>query len=1183
MVDTPKVIGPDGVARSTTIFSTTIPNKFFQGSMDPSTVDMQISVRGAPFTSDPDLIVFEGDTFNFPNAATFPDGLELAPGLNVIEVRSISFSGAVSMSARVEVTLVQQANIGLITSPPTNVSVERFQDEVGLRIEGLNNIASFRGINFYASRFQGGGATGYQRINVNIVTDFDVVQEASTIFEFESENAIATNPDGTPAADPLYVKIKQTQTSSNDVIENLEDISLTPELAAAITEQEQASLLKTDFVQVTEISETVDTIRTVVTTDAVTNRNFYIFRHNRQYGPDNTPATVPIGEFASTALTVPLYYVATAVYYDSDAQAEVESAFSIEVAGQPTIINENLGTFPSPARLDIVETTIGSLTRTTPQLAVQQGAVIRDTVVDPAANELIKQRLLVDFIYRIQSFDTLLQIDGVTSQGTPTPVNQSPYKQALQQVWSLTNPDQVQTIIDEAFNQLASRNGVFRKAGTRARGFVTFFTRQQPTATIFIPLGTRVASGGIQLSTVTDASLPLENLASFYNPTTGLYQVDVQVQAVLPGTAGNRGAGQIRTIVTPISGLSVTNPNNTFGGLNQETNLQLSIRARNALAAVDTGTEQGTLQAAADVAGVEEARVVEAGDELMQRDYDTDYDKHVGGKVDIWIRGTSEGQVTDTFAFTFETARDIQFVLIGNPADLVFRAQDVNLSPANPIAEMLDDPDLDLGLRNASNGTFFDLTNVVIQDYRTIRLDTDVPQATVSLGNIVLGDYRYQTSNEFTFTRQPVDSVVSVVGEESGALSEDGYLFVRPSNPLLNGRSVRAGDYLEIVQVDGVPSGELISVTSEEHILLAQFDEFLNNLGADVLTVRVFNTTRTVEFRGPDDPSGISDFVIVPGTSTTSVSIRRTENSQITSGQQVLVDYQHAENFTVTYTTNFVIGTTQTALDAQKHLTADLLVKGAVEIPTDITATVILQVGATRSTVDTRLRTNLATFLRALPLGSAVRQSDIIAIIDNTTGVSYVQTPLTKLARSSGARVVYETITTEANSDSLLLIGTSVVPLTTDTVRTWLLTDPLNNPTSNAGGPTTDFRGVTQDDTELDLLEADPFSVVDKPNQAFIIGNDGLSIPGYSDDNTITQNYPAANTNAEIEAIRQDLTANRVLVSLPVDDRPVLHTYTCTYTVTFVEKLAQDIEGSELEYFDVGSLLFTYGEDRRGG
>jgi hypothetical protein len=1148
--------------------------------MATDTVDMQISIRGGAFTSDPDLIVFEGDTFSFPNPASFPDGLEFVAGLNVVEVRSISFSGAVSTSARVQVTLVQESDIGLIGTTPTNISVEQLRDEVEIRIEGVDD-STFQGINFYASRFQGGGATGYQRINVNTITDFEAVQETQEIGSLQVDNPVARNPDGTPAADPLFVKIKETQTSSSDVIENLEDITLTPELAAAITEQEQASLLRTDFVEVFEVPETTVTIRSNYSVSSLVARNFYTFLHNRQFGAGNTPPTVPIGDFAAAPLTEPLFYVATALFFDPDTQLEVESSFSAEVVARPVVINENVGTFPAPSRLEIVQNTISSITRTTPQVAIQPGAVIRDTFVDPLSSEASRLRLLVDFLYRIQSFDTLLQIDGIEPDGTSTPVARSPYKQALGQVFNLTNPTEIQTLIDTTFEQLASRNNVFRKAGTRSTGFVTFFTRTTPTATIFIPLGSRVASGSVQYATTTDRSIPINNVAAFFNPSTGLFQVDAPVQAETPGSVGDLGAGQIRTIVSNLPGLSVTNRNATFGGTDQETNLQLSVRARNALASVDSGTEQGTLQIAADVAGVIEAAVIAAGEDMMQRDFDTDFDKHVGGKVDVWVRGDAFGDVTDSFAFTFEVARDVQFQIIGNPLAYQLRALDTQLSPTNPIAQMLDDAELGLGLRNATRGLFFDLTDVQILDYRTIQLDTNVVQPEITFGDIILGDYRYVASTKFVFPRQPVSEVLSVTGTVSGLLPEDNWLFVRPDDPLIEGRSIRAQAFLEIVQVDGVPSGEPITVTSEQHLLLGEFEEFVNNLGANPLTIQVFNSTATIIYRGPDDPSGIADYTITPGTQTTALSIRRTANSAITSGETVLLDYEHDENFTVEYQTNFVIPTVQDSLDAQKHLTADLLGKAAVEIPVDITATVVVIAGATTSTVDTDLRTNIATFLRALPQGAAVRPSDIIAVMDNTLDVSFIETPLRKITRGAGSLAVRESVPSTAGEVEVLL-GTDADPYSTSTVKTWLLENPLNNPTTQGGGDGTQFTGVFQDDAAMVLQLTNPETLKDAPGRAFIIGDAGQVIPAFSDDATIQSNFPEANTAAEIEQIRRNLTANRILVSLAADDRPEIHAYTTTYTVAFVEVRVQDIEASPLEFFDVGNLIFTFTEDQHG-
>ena len=58
--------------------------------------------------------------------------------------------------------------------------------------------------------------------------------------------------------------------------------------------------------------------------------------------------------------------------------------------------------------------------------------------------------------------------------------------------------------------------------------------------------------------------------------------------------------------------------------------------------------------------------------------------KHKGGKVDIWVQGENIATVTDTFAFTFDVAQDVQFEVL-NVVDLTFRAVDPEVSGSNPI------------------------------------------------------------------------------------------------------------------------------------------------------------------------------------------------------------------------------------------------------------------------------------------------------------------------------------------------------------------------------------------------------------------------------------------------------------------------------------------------------------------
>lgn len=1177
MAVTPKVYGPDGVLREVTVYSTTIPNQFYRGVISDDTVDMEISIRGGSFTSDPDFIQFEGTEFQIPNPAAFPDGLELAAGENVIQVRAISFSGAVTASAEIRVRLIQESDVGVQAQVPTNFFVERQNNQVLLTIEGLSD-PNFRGINFYASQFSGGGATGYQRINLNVVGDFTAEYETQTIASFESDNEIATNPDGSVAADPLFVEIKETQTKGGDTIQRLEDVVLTPQLAAAITEQEQENLLKTDFVKQFEVPENVTSIRSSYQLDSLVERRFYSFEHSRTAGPVSTPPTVPVGSFSSLVNEVPLYYVARSVFFDPQNLIEVESPNSIEIVASPTTVTQTIGTWPTVSQRQIQQNTIADLLRTTPELGVQPGAIIRDVFVDPFSNEAVRLRFLVDFLHRTQAYDTLISIDGLTPSGAPTPVQQSAYKVALQQAFQLSRPQDVQSLIDQAFDQLAAQDGVTRKAGIQSRGIVTFFTRTQPTRTLFIPLGTQVSSGSVTYVTTQDSQIPFENSAAFFDPSTGLYSVDVPIRAEQAGKAGDVGRGQISTILSNVPGLSVVNQSKTFGGRNQETNYQLATRARVRLASVDTGTEQGIRNVAANEAGVEEAVVVDAGNPLMQRDFDPTNEVHVGGKADVWIRGASNATVTDTFAFVFREAFDVQFRLVGNPLLLTFRSLDPNVSEDNPLSGMLDFPAIGLGLRNASQGSFFNLTNVEVLDYRTIRLDASVGQPSVSLGDVVLGDYRYTISRDFVLPRQPVGSIVSVTGQVSGVLPEDTYDLFRVSDPLVLGRSQVAGAFIRITPIDGVPSGQLIPVTNEQHIIIGEFDEFLNNLGVSTLTIQVFNLDRTIEYRGPNDPSGVSDYTILPGDQTQATAIRRIPGGNISSGQTLFVDYSYNENFVVEYTTNLVVSTTQGTINTTKGVTYDVLVKEALPTPLDISATVVKRAGVQTNQIQSNVQTNLETFLRALPLGSSVRQSDIIAVIDNTTGVSFVTTPLTNLARDAGTIIVREALTTAQKGDTTLLLGTNEQPFSSPTVNVWLIEDELNSATVTGGGPENEFRGVFQDEAEMVLQTSDPTSLQNDIGRAYIIGNEGLSIPGYSDDATLEQQNPTA-TTTDIQEIRQSLTQNRVLVSLATDDRPSIHSYAVTYIVSSANEGARNINGGELEYFTLGDLVLTVTEE----
>jgi len=95
--------------------------------------------------------------------------------------------------------------------------------------------------------------------------------------------------------------------------------------------------------------------------------------------------------------------------------------------------------------------------------------------------------------------------------------------------------------------------------------------------------------------------------------------------------------------------------------------------------------------------------------------------------------------------------------------------------------------------------------------------------------------------------------------------------------------------------------------------------------------------------------------------------------------------------------------------------------------------------------------------------------------------------------------------------------------------------------------------------------------------QAYLIGSEGRSIQGYSDDATLSaQGYATADSRV---ARRVELTANRLLVSLPVGESPTEHAYAVTYIVG-PDSGPKNIVVNPTSVISQGELTLTYDEDQ---
>ena len=839
---------------------------------------------------------------------------------------------------------------------------------------------------------------------------------------------------------------------------------------------------------------------------------------------------------------------------------------SQEVAGAPIIVTPVIASLPTVSRQQIVQDTVLSINRSRPEVDVKPGAYARDTFIDPFSTEAERIRFIIGFMQASQSFTTLLSIDDPTNSGTSIAVSQSPYKTALQQAFFLQDAQSVQNMIDNAFDHLAAQKGQTRSSGQRARGQVTFYRSTAPTSTQSFPIGTSLTLGGVTFRTTSAANITASGAGS-YDPTTGRWAAVAYVLADQAGSAGNV-APATGTISSGPPGVSVVSTARMFGGMDTQTNRQLATACQQALAGVDSGTQQGYTKTSSEVGSVQQVNVVDAGHPLMQRDLDLATGLHTGGKVDIWIQGGEADLATvdDTFAFTFEIQVAGQVEPVGSPSNLIFRVVNPLVTPDNPIIEVLNIPAYNLEfkvIRGVGTPLTLNLTNVQITAFDTFQLD--VTQTGNSGINLYLTDqyvcsYRFRTSNKHIFQSQPVASILALTDDGTGSvLDPSTYALYNASDPVGGlGRTTEAGDFLQVVvPTNGVtpvpiPTGAPIQVTGEQHGMLPG-PEYLNNYGANPYTVTVTSLDGTITYNGPFSPVGTSiDYTIILETPTQPLAIQTISGSQIVNGQQVLVAYYHDPNYTVQYEVNSLVEVAQNDIEPTRHATADVLVKIAVPVPVNISGTVVLLPNQDAGIVGGAISTALGNLFKSKGLAQPVRQSrDIIDTIESVSGVDYVVVPMTGIGRQDGAYVIRETITAAEGSDWFAIPSWS-----TSAVTAYLLVNPLVCGTSDGGGPANQYRGVYFGGIPQTLSNSLPLysgaPLIGIPNSAAIIGNEGMTLPDYG-----------------FAAGRQ------VILTLPAGTLPSSKPITVTYVVS-ADTGVKDIVPGPVEYLTLGDLTFTY-------
>lgn len=220
------------------------------------------------------------------------------------------------------------------------------------------------------------------------------------------------------------------------------------------------------------------------------------------------------------------------------------------------------------------------------------------------------------------------------------------FEKMYEQLETIQESQAIDTAGITALEGLANNVGLVRKTARRAEGSITFFRINAPTSDITIPAGTlvstvsSVSSTAIQFVT-TRAVVMFSALAGTYlNPSTGVYEISTDIEALDAGTAGIVGPGTITTIVNSLTGIDgCYNSISTTGGLDSESEEQLRARIVAKTRGSLIGTEDGFLSIVLAVDGVSDATVVGHGD--------TGRDEF--GAVDIYIKGKNTRTQRDVF------------------------------------------------------------------------------------------------------------------------------------------------------------------------------------------------------------------------------------------------------------------------------------------------------------------------------------------------------------------------------------------------------------------------------------------------------------------------------------------------------------------------------------------------------
>lgn len=578
---------------------------------------------------------------------------------------------------------------------------------------------------------------------------------------------------------------------------------------------------------------------------------------------------------------------------------------------------------------DIASRLISSITKLYPDLDLSPRSEIRDLMIDPIAIEISNMSVREWFSRVSASVSALSQVDDADGDGFSDVFAQSSVKQQIARAYGLNSSD-TQTLIDQQFDVLGEAVGLPRNGATASLVTVTFYTYVKPTSTVIISSGTQLSTipdsetPSLTFTTTATVTLDAASADNFYDPVNGWWGLNAPAQCTSTGSMTNVGSGSIRSAGSSLlpSNWNVTNLVGADFGLDTEINSKYAARITSRyIKGIDSGTRNGYLTTALATPGIIGAHVVAAGDTEMLRDWDSVRKKHVYGCVDIYVRGANYSQQTDLVAFQYQNSGNLKATWpTRNSSSARFNITRTSSEPTYPffiplqlVVSRPGSVDTYLGVDRA----YFDGDTIVLNDndpvyqyvgdnISKVRIPifgqngnpmNNAPflQMLRSVNATFSAVVRYQSPLSDTPAAQPVVSVTSITGPQTGVVSPSITTLVHSSNFLTYGGSNMAGDRAEVPSSSLVSPPPTVTVTCNPQVTVAPIDSYMSlSSSGDVLSVRSIDMSTLYTL-------GV-DYTITQLTGYKQYGLQLIPGTKITPTQSLLVSYNKyalTENLTL--------------------------------------------------------------------------------------------------------------------------------------------------------------------------------------------------------------------------------------------------------------------------------------------